>query len=215
MTGPLDRAAAFVLGPAARGSAAPGTTLVPAAARVVVVGTDPAARPLAAALALTLRAADRAPAALVAVWRGGAGLPPPRGAATRAAGRLAARLQAGDLAAVARGRLTWLDLPAEPAAAARAVHAAAAQVDGPLVTALAGARPPALDRLVEQHDLAVVAAEPDSPLARAALAGLADRCVSALACRPVTRGAPRVLALAGIAAARLDPPLGAARTEPA
>ena len=214
MTGPLDRAAAFVLAPGGRGSVAPGTAVVPAAARVVVVGTDQAARPLAAALALTLRAADRSPAALVAVWRnGGAGLPPPRGAATRPAARLAARLQSGDLAAIARGRLAWLDLPQEPAAAARAIHAAAAVVDGPLVSALTGARPPELDRLVEQHDLAVVAAEPATALARAALAALGDRCISAFACRPVTRGAPRVLALAGIAAPRLDPPLTAARAE--
>ena len=215
MTGPLDRAAAFVLAPGGRGSVAPGTAVVPAAARVVVVGTDQAARPLAAALALTLRAADRAPAALVAVWRnGGVGLPPPRGAATRAAVRLAARVRTGDLGgAVARGRLAWLDLPGEPAAAVRAVHAAAAVVDGPLVTALTGARPPQLDRLVEQHDLAVVAADPASPLARAALAGLGSRCVSTFACRPIARGAPRVLALAGIAAPRLDPPLSAARAE--
>ena len=67
MTGPLDRAAAFVLAPGGRGSVAP-----TAVGRAVVVGTDQAARPLAAALALTLRAADRAPAALVAVWRAAA-----------------------------------------------------------------------------------------------------------------------------------------------
>lgn len=212
MTGLLERAAAFLLAPAATAPAP--AAAVPATARAVVLGTDDAARPLAAALALTLRAADRAPAGLVAVWRrGGAGQPPPRGAATRTAARLAARLGGRDLPAVARGRLAWLDLPLEPAAAVAAVHRAAAVVDGPLVTVLAGARPAALDDLVEQHDVAIVAADPDTPLARAGLAALSDRCVSALACRPLSRGLPRALALAGLTAPRLDPPLHAARTE--
>ena len=82
---------------------------------------------------------------------------------------------------------------------------AAALVDGPLVTALAGARPPELDDLVAEHDLAVVAAEPETPLARAALAALSARGVDARACRPPRRGIARALALAGLAAPRLDP----------
>jgi hypothetical protein len=214
MTGPLDRAAAFLLAPTARTAAPAPAAAVPAAARAIVLGTDEAARPLAAALALTLRGADRAPAGLVAVWRaGGAGLPPPRGLAARSAARLAGRLAGRELPAVGRGRLTWLDLPLEPPAAVTAVHRAAAIVDGPLVTVLAGPRPPELERLVEQHDLAIVAADPDGALARAALSGLEDRCVSALACRPLPRGLPRAVALAGVTAPRLDPPLSAAPTE--
>ena len=80
-------------------------------------------------------------------------------------------------------------------------------VDGPVVTALAGPRPPALEALIDEHDLVLVASDPDTPLACAALTGLAPRCVSALACRPLQRAVPRALALAGITAPRLDPPL--------
>ena len=140
---------------------------------------------MAAAVALALRAAS----GLVAVWHGeGATV---RGLATRAAARLAARLSARDLPAVARGRLAWLALPDDPDEAAVAVRRASAVVDGPLVTALAGARPPALEELVGEHDLAVVAADPDAALARAALAGLAARGVDAVAWPPLRRGLGR------------------------
>jgi hypothetical protein len=209
VSGLLDRAAALFLAPATA-EAPPPTATVPSAARAAVVGTPHDAPPLAAALALTLRAADRAPAALVAVWRPQCdGEPVPRGAATPSASRLATRLTRRDLAATARGRLAWLNLPHEPAPAETAVRRAAAAVDGPLVTALAGPRPPELEPLIEEHDLVVVAADPTSTLAHAALEAFADRCVSALACRPLPRGLPRALALAGLAAPRLEPPVRA------
>jgi len=202
VTGSLARAAAFFVAPAAPSDAVV-TATVPAAARAVVLGAPPDAAPLAAALALALRATDGAPAALVASW--GAGHAVARGPATPAAARLAAALARRELPAVARGRLAWLALPGEPLEAAAVVRRAAALVDGPLVTALAGARPPELDDLVAEHDLAVVAAEPETPLARAALASLSARGVDARACRPPRRGIARALALAGLAAPRLDP----------
>jgi hypothetical protein len=153
---------------------------------------------LAAAVALALRAADRCPAALVAVWGGSL---PAGGPAVRAAKRLAV---AADDGATARGRLAWLALPPGPARAVDALVEAAAVVDAPLVTALAGARPPVLEALVAGHDLVVVAAAPGTPLAHAVVARLAERDVTAVACAPLARGAVRALAVAGLVAPRLD-----------
>ena len=73
-------------------------------------------------------------------------------------------------------------------------------VEGPLVTALGGPRPAELDGLVAEHDLAVVAADPESPLARAALACLGDLQIAASARAPLGRGMSRALALAGLTA---------------
>jgi hypothetical protein len=196
VSGPLERAAAFFIAPAgtpSRAASAP----VPPAARVVVIGAPRDVAALAAGIALALRA----PSGLVALWRPECA--PEAGAATRAASRLAVRLAARDLPAVARGRLAWLSLPDEPPAAADAVRRASAAVDGPLVTGLAGARPQELDGLVAEHDLAVVAADPATSLARVALAGLEARGLEAVACAPLRRGLPRRLALNGIAAPRL------------
>jgi hypothetical protein len=201
VSGRLERAAAWFVAPAeapARVAAAP----VPPAARVVVLAAPADAAAVAAGVALALRA----PSGLVALWR--AEHEPARGAATRAAATLAARLATRDLPAVARGRLAWLALPGEAGAAAVAVRRASAVVDGPLVTALAGARPPALDELVAEHDVVVVAADPATALARAALAALAVRGLEAIACAPPRRGLARWMALAGIAAPR--PPFGTA-----
>lgn len=211
MTPLLDRAAAFFLVPDGSG-VAPAPLAIPAAARAVVLGAADDALPLAAAVALDLRAADRASAAVVGVWRAGGGEPCAPGVATPAASRLAARLTKRGIPGAPRGRLVWLDLPAEPPAAVTVVHRAAAVIDGPLVTALAGPRPPELDGLVDDHDLVVVAADPTTPLATAALATLAARPASSLACAPLRRGLPRALALAGVAAPKLDPPLHPVRT---
>jgi len=202
MSGRLARTAAWFVAPpeaSARVAAAP----VPPAARVVVLGASADAVAVAAGVALALRA----PSGLVAAWHSERA--PVRGVATRAAARLAARLTARDLPAVARGRLAWLALPGAPEEAAAAVRRASAAVDGPLVTALAGARPPALEQLVGEHDMAIVAADPDSALARAALAGLAARGLEAIACAPPRPGLARRAALAGLSAPRLQPPLGA------
>ncbi|HEX5619423.1 MAG TPA: hypothetical protein VFX51_13445, partial [Solirubrobacteraceae bacterium] len=122
---------------------------------------------------------------------------------TRAATRLSARVGAGDSPARARGRLAWLSLPEDPIAAASAVRRASALVAGPFVTALAGARPLELEDLIAEHDVAVVVADPESPLARAALAALTARGVPAVVVAPLRRGLARTLALAGIVAPRL------------
>ena len=213
MSGVLHRAAGFFLAPppAERIECA----ALPPAVRAVVLGAPRDAAPLAAALALSLRTATRARAALVAVWD------PEvdegrlrRDAATQAASRLAARLAAHDLFATARGRLAWLALPADPAPAAVAVRAASAIVDGPLVTALTGARPTELEDLVAEHDLALVAADPESPLARAALGALVARGIAAKAYAPLGRGLPRKLALAGLIAPRRDVGGGLAAARP-
>jgi hypothetical protein len=202
MSGVLQRAVGFFLAPPVAAERPEPATLPPAA-RAVVLGQAADATALAAALALSLRAAAGASTALVAVWAPEARTE--RAAATRAASRLAARLSAHEFAAAARGRLAWLALAPDSVAAAAAVRRASAIVDAPLVTALTGARPAELDDLVVEHDLAIVAADPGSPLARAALARLADRGVAATACSPLGRGVARRLALAGLAARRLDP----------
>ena len=194
MTGALDRVAAFLVEPAAPAAGA----ALPAACRAAVLGRPRDVAPLAAAVALTLRAAGGHRAAFVAVWGAAAPAAAPAG---RAAKRLAAA--AGD-GAVARGRLAWLALPTEPARTVDALVEAAAVVDAPLVTALGGARPPALEALVAGHDLVVVAAAPDTRLADAAIARLRERGMPAVACRPLARGAVRALATAGLTAPRLD-----------
>jgi hypothetical protein len=209
MGGVLERAAEFFLAPPAAQSR-DGVALPPAV-RAVVLGSPQDASPLAAALALGFRAADRAPAAVVASWGGGGRMRP--SAATRATARLAARLTAHGLPAAPRGRLAWLTLAGEPAEAAAAVRRASALVDGPLVTALGGARPAELEALVAEHDLAVVASEPASPLARAAVARLAGQGVTASSCPALRRAVPRALALAGLAAPRLDAGISPARSE--
>ena len=210
MSGGLERAAAFFLAPA---DAPPDTTVaLPPAVRAVVLGSAAEVVALAAAAALSFRAAERAPAAVVETWGHGSMRP---SAATRAAAQLARRLSAEELPAVARGRLAWLALPEDPATAADAVRRASALVSGPLVTALGGARPPELESLVAEHDLAIVAAEADTPLARAALARLAERGVAASACPPVRHGVSRALALAGLAAPRLAAGVTPAHRPPA
>ena len=206
MSGALQRVAGFFLVPAAAQRTEPAA--LPSATRAIVLGSSSDAIPLAAAHALALRAAVRASAALVAVWRPGAeDGDARRGVATRAAARLAARLSTHGLPTVARGRLAWLALPVEPAAAAAAVRRASAMVEGPLVTALGGPRPAELDGLVAEHDLGVVAADPESPLARAALTCLGDLQIAASARAPLGRSMSRALALAGLTAphtTRLD-----------
>lgn len=190
----LARAARFFVAPATAAAPVRGAT-IPPAARVVVLGSPSEVVAAAASVALGLR--EPSPG-LVAVW---CGEPPVAGVATRAATRLSTRVGGR-----ARGRLAWLSLPGDPVAAAGAVRRASALVAGPFVTALAGARPPELELLIAEHDVAVVVADPESSLARAALAALAARGIATVAVAPLHRGLARTLALAGIAA-----PRGAAR----
>ena len=198
MSGVLARAAElFLVDEPAEAPPEPASS--PPIARAVVLGSPADAFPLAAALALALRG----PAAVVAAWEAGGVEEPRASAATRSAARLAGHLTTHGLVAAPRGRLAIVALPPDPGEAAAAVRRASTLADAPLVTALGGARPDELERLVAEHDLALVAADPDTALARAALAGLAARGVEASACRPLRRGLPRALAVAGLAAPRL------------
>jgi hypothetical protein len=190
----LERAAALLVAPADEHAPVRAVS-IPPAARAVVLGAADEVVAAAAAVALGLRGRDVAPAALVALWRGE---PPAAGLATRAAARLSASVGATH----ARGRLAWLSLPDDPHAAAGAVRRTSALVAGPFVTALAGARPPELETLIGEHDVAVVVADRDTPLARAALAALSARRVPAIAIPPLRRGVARALTLAGLIAPR-------------
>jgi hypothetical protein len=205
----LDRAAGYFIAPAPE-SARPALAAVgpPSPVRAAVLGPPASAVPLAAALAGALRAAEREAAAVVAV--GGARAEPVQRPATIAARRLAARLAARDLEAGPRGRLVWLSLPAPDTAAVPAARRADAAVGVPLVVAPAQPRSPVLDGLLGEQDLIVVATEdPDGPLARLAAAELAEHAAPVIAARPLT-GPARMLALAGLAGARmLDDPLRA------
>src|SRR3954471_14044164 len=107
MSGLLERAAE-----ALRAAPADASGVLPRfAPRALVLGRPDDAVPIAAALAGGLREQDRAAGALLVVWPSAA---PPRPAlGTPAASRLAARLEARGLGAVARGRLAWLALDRE------------------------------------------------------------------------------------------------------
>jgi hypothetical protein len=160
-------------------------------ARAAVLGRPDDAVPVAAALANDLRARERAGAALVGVWPAEslrAGL------ATRAATRLAERLAARGLPAVARGRLAWLPLVESPVAFARA----AAAVDMPAVVAITSPRSATTDAVLEEQHRIVVVTPPDTDAALADLAvdGLAHL-AAAVTARPPLEAAVRMLALAG------------------
>jgi hypothetical protein len=176
--------------------------------RLAVLGSAVSTPALAAAVALSARGKAHAPAALVALWPppGAARLGPPSGGpALPGAAAVAARLARRDLPAAACGRIVWLPLDEEADAASRTLrHAEAATGDLPSVLAVARRREPAVDILLSERELLIVAAEPDSPLAAAALADLAPLGVPALACLPPAGGAARLAALAGLRAPALD-----------
>jgi hypothetical protein len=215
MSGLLARAAALVVELRSPHEllAAPAA---PGAPRVLVLGGAAVAPPLAAALAGTLRARERAPATLVCVWAPATSAPsaaPPAAAGTRAvslwasagARRLAARLVARGLDARAAGRLAWLTLPPEAGAAAEALGRLVGWLDAPIVTALAGPRAPAFDALAAEHDVFVAvrpAAGPGmSSAARDALASLALSGLGGVtvACDPLPAGVASWRARAGLA----------------
>lgn len=128
--------------------------------------------------------------------------------AGRASRRLAATLAARGHDATTAGRLTVVRLataPEEAAAEARRAFAAAADV--PTVLALGGPRPPALDALLADQDLVVVATRPDDDplMVDLVLSGLAERRVPARACPAPTSPLARVVATAGLP---LPPALG-------
>jgi hypothetical protein len=175
--------------------------------RLAVLGAPPAVPALGAAVALACRARARVPAALVALWRASGDdgpAPGPSGPALPGAAALAARLSRRELPVGARGRLTWLLLPASPAAAVPMLRQAeAAAGDLPVVLALARPREAAIDAVLAERELLVVAATPDSPLARAAVADAAPLHIPIRACPPLPAGAARFAALAGLRGPRL------------
>ena len=190
--------------------------------RAAVLGSAAEAVPVGALLANALRAAARRPAAALAAWTPGVAAMR-GGPATLAAARLAARLSARGLPAVARGRLSWQALDDHPVAAAVSARRAAGALDVPLVVVLCGPRCEVVEGLLAEQDLVlVVAADPDGPLARLAVAGCAT---AALACAPPAPGPARWLARSGLGGARglpgsvrslvreLAPPTVAERTE--
>jgi hypothetical protein len=173
------------------------------APRALVFGRPGDALPVAAALAGGLREQDRAAGALLVTWPSVA---PPRAAlGTPAASRLAARLQARGLGAVARGRLAWLALgPGELALAARA----AAAVDVPAVIAVTGPRTRATDALLAEQDLVVlvVGAEAEPELEELALSGLRECVAPVMVQRPLASPGARPAAMAGWGRLRVEVP---------
>ena len=197
MSGLLERAASAFSPPA--------VALDPPrfAPRAVVLGRPADAVPVAAALAGGLREQHRAAGALLAVWPSPA---PPRAAlGTPAASRLAARLQARGLVAVARGRLAWLALgPDDLAFAARAVAA----VDVPTIIAITGPRTTATDDLLDDLDLIllVLAADAEPGLAALTLAGLRHCAAPVVVQRPLDSPGARPAAMAGWGRLRVEVP---------
>jgi hypothetical protein len=203
-------------GPERHASAGPGTTARAPIGSAVVLGRPGHAEPVAAAVALALAQSSQSRAATVAVIacaqpatapvdatraESGAGCDDPErstAGGTRAARRLAARLEAHGLPAHPRGRLVWVGLPEahRQAAARRAVL-----IGAPAVLAITAPRTGEIEELLSEQDLLVLAvADPTGPLAR--IAALAPGGVPIAVSRPLPRGLARSLALAGICAPR-------------
>jgi hypothetical protein len=173
------------------------------APRALVLGPPGDAVPVAAALAGGLREQEHAAGAVLVTWPAPA---PPRAAlGTPAASRLAARLQARGLEAVARGRLAWLALAAdELPLAARAVAA----VDVPAVVAVTGPRTAATDDLLPEQDLVVLVVGPDAEpgLEALALGGLEGCAAPVIVRRPLDAPGARPAAMAGWGRLRVEVP---------
>ena len=153
---------------------------------------------LGAALAFAVARTRRSPVALVCVWAPVSQRPPWRVTALPAAARLAGALTARGHDARGSGRLVFVRLPDDCAAAASEVRrVGAAAGTAPTVLALGGPRAAAFDALLGEQDIVVVAvaAGADPALARLAVATLERGLVCEL---PPARPA-RSLAAAGVA----------------
>ena len=135
---------------------------------------------LGSAVALAAARRGRSSIGVAALWRPGTstgfGVAAPPAHRAR---RLVRSLQARDLRASAAGRLVRVELPADPEAAIAAAARAEATTDAPMVVVVAGPREAAMDRLLAEHDLLLVAAREQSrplvELAEASLARLGPR----------------------------------------
>jgi hypothetical protein len=193
----------------------PASSAAPVVAGAALLGASGVVVPVAAACAGELRARARATAALLCIWRPAApaaepeapvpAAQSPAGATTPGARRLAARLGAHGLPATACGRLAWLALDHEPAAAAGQMERCLIAAGVPVVLAVAGARPPAFERLLADLDLAiaVLPADIDPALRELAVATLRARERAVLP--PLPPGPPRWAAMAGLARLRSLP----------
>jgi hypothetical protein len=183
-------------GPVGRPAVAPPGAPLGSAPRAAVLGRASGAVPAAAALACSLRVAHGANTGVVATWTPGSQRgPSPRGPGAPSALRLAARLAARGLAATAHGRLVWLRLDDHVVAASLAARRASAVLDVPLVVALCGPRCDVVEALLGEQDfVVVVAGEPDTPLARLAVAG----CERPATAWRAPHGPRRALALCGL-----------------
>jgi hypothetical protein len=223
VSGLLGRVGAIFFEPAEPSARSPHPP-VPAperpALRAAVLGAPSSVVPLAAACAGELRARSGAAAALVCIWRPpnpapverepeGPAARSPAGATTPGARRLATRLVARDLMATACGRLAWLALDPDPAEAAGEFRRSIAAAGGPVVLAVAGARPAPFEPLLADLDLCIAVLPPDvdPELAALALDGLGARAHVVVA--PLAAGPARWAAMAGLA--RLRSLHGAAR----
>jgi hypothetical protein len=157
-----------------RGRRAPGRRRPPLLLAACVLGDDGAGA-LAADVATLLARRARAGAAVVVVWGGPA--PAPRGSTTQTTAQLAADLE-GDAGLVARAgaQAVVVELPADPerAAAAHETLRAAAGDAVPVVLAVCGPRPVALDAVLAGQELLVATMVADAP------AGLRDRAFESL-----------------------------------
>jgi hypothetical protein len=223
VSGILDRVGAFFFETAESPRRPPAQAPPPDAesARAVVLGAARHVVPVAAACAGELRARSKATAALLCIWRPADApaeppaaepdtieAPParsPAGATTPGARRLAARLVARDLTATACGRLAWLALDPDPAAAARQFLRCAGSAGTPLVLAVAGPRPEPFEPVLAEADLclAVLPADVVPVLQELALARIPTR--NQLVVPPLPAGPPRWAAMAGLARVRSLP----------
>jgi hypothetical protein len=169
---------------------------------VAVLSSAADAQPLGAAIGLALASRRRAPVVAVCVWTAGLPAGPVwRAPPTPAARRLATTLAARGHEARAGGRLAVIRLPPDPnAAALQARRAVAAAGSAPAVLALGGPRVPALDELLDDQDVIVVAIPTgtDPALARLALAGLASATARTCICEMPPAHPARTLATAGL-----------------
>jgi hypothetical protein len=118
----------------------------------------------ATAVALAAAGGRGARCAVICRWDGASAAPPRAAPASRAARRLAERLDRRGLPARARGRVVTVAVPPEPVAARAAVERTLAAVEeAPVVVLVAGPRPPALDPLLAGLDRLVVVPAPDAP----------------------------------------------------